>query len=136
MNEPIEEYPIHPVLDDLIQNYKAFSHVEFPRGIPQPVAQWKPLLQPLTKYEAACIQEVHHYLCGKTAEVAKAQCPQDLKKSIQSFITTDNDKRDYVNKLSDYLKQIENLNFLLEDCVEELGNPCSQFRTDDHHQKG
>lgn len=121
--------PIHPLLDDLIQKYKHFSQVEFPRGVPAPAANWKPLLQQLTQYEARSIGEVHKYLSGELAEPKNTICPPELKKQLEGFVTHDVAARDYVNKLNLYLKHIETIAHLLQDCAEQLGNPCQTFRS-------
>ena len=124
------ESPIHPLLDNLIKSYKHFSQVEFPRGIPGDASQWRPLLQQITKYEAACIQEVHKYLSGNKATCALAACPVELKKQLEGFVTTDSKAREFSNKLLAYLKHVENLGHLLEDSAQTLSNPCSIFRSE------
>ncbi len=124
------ESPMHPLLDELIKNYKHFSQVEFPRGIPGETSQWRSLLQQITKYEAICIQEVHKYLSGDKATSELAQCPSALKKQLEGYVTTDGLAREFANKLLSYVKHVENLGHLLEDSATTLGNPCSVFRNE------
>lgn len=125
------ESPIHPLLSELINQYKHFSQVEFPRGIPGDASQWRTLLQDITKYESSCIQEVHKYLSGDKADSALALCSPTLKKQLEGFVTTDNASREYATKLLNYLKHIENLGFLLDDSSKTLGNPCNTFRNEE-----
>lgn len=124
------ESPMHPLLDELIKNYKHFSQVEFPRGIPGDASQWRALLQQITKYEAICIQEVHKYLSGNKANSEVARCPSTLKKQLEGYVTTDSQAREFSNKLLAYVKHVENLGHLLEDSTTTLGNPCSVFRNE------
>lgn len=123
------ESPVHPLLNDLILNYKHFSHIEFPRGIPSNTAsEWRPLLQSITKAEANCIQQVHQYLIGESANLTLALCPTELKRQLESFRSTDDTSREYAGKLLQYTLHIEKLGFQLEDCIASLGNPLKVFR--------
>ena len=74
-----EEYPIHPILDELIQSYKEFKTVVFPRGMPKPVDLWKEILQNLTKYEAHIVLVTGEYLCGDIIKADDLDPPEKLR---------------------------------------------------------
>lgn len=125
-----EEYPIHPTLDSLIQRFKKFSTEGFPRGIPQPAVNWREILQGLTRYESTVVPQVYEYLTGQKADLSNLSCPEALKLNMQGFKLSSVEESDFLNKLIGYRNQIDALVFALEDCVNELGNPCTKFRTE------
>jgi len=123
-----EEYPIDPTLDKLIQSFKEFQHVTFPRGMPKPAPVWKEVLQNVTRYEAHIIKVASDYLCGNLVKADDLNPPEALKQVMQTFKVRSADDSDFLNSLMEYRKQIENMAYLIQDCVEELGNPCQKFR--------
>lgn len=123
-----EEYPINPTLDSLIQAFKEFKYVTFPRGMPKPASIWKELIQPLTKYEAHIIQVANDYLCGQVIKTDDLAPPENLKLTMDNFNIRSVEDNDYWIELVKYKKQIEKIAYLIEDCVQELGNPCQKFR--------
>ncbi len=125
---PLEEYPIHPTLDRLIQHFKKFSNVEFPRGAPKPIEPWMDIIRGLTRYEASVASKAYDYLCGKEAVVTGMACPEELKNHMNAMKVPSDEESQFLNKLLAYRNQIEEIGFDIEDCVRELGNPCKQFR--------
>lgn len=123
-----EEYPIHPILDELIQSYKEFKTVVFPRGMPKPVDVWKEILQNLTKYEAHIVLVTGEYLCGDIIKADDLDPPEKLKEVMQAIKIRSAEDSDFLNNLMEYRKQIEAIAHHLQDCVYELGNPCQTFR--------
>ena len=125
------ESPIHPLLASLIAGYKNFSQVPFPRGLPEPITPWRPLLQAVTQFEAQCIPEIHNYLNGEAADLNKTRTPAQLKSHLNGFATQTPVEQGYLQKLKDYLKDLEQLCTNLQSCATELGNPCQTFRSED-----
>lgn len=123
-----QPYPIHETLDKLIQNFKEFRNKTFPRGIPQPVSDWKNHLQAITQFEAQMIRLVSDYMGGQKVDLQKIPAAKLLKENLRSFLSTKNETNNYRDQLIDYTDQIETLGFLLQDCCETLGNPCSQYK--------
>ncbi len=118
-----EVYPIHPTFDLLIQTFKVFSAVEFPRGIPQPAIAWKDLIQGLTHYESLVIARAQDYLNGKVITRHELKSHPEFDKAIAAFLIRSPEDDVYRLKFLDYKKQIEGLAHILEDCVDEFGNP-------------
>lgn len=123
-----EEYPIHPTADRLIQSFKEFRHVPFPRGIPKPFETWKPLLQAVTKFEQKAMPVVSHYLSGQKADLQNVPPIQGVKQTLQNQRVNSVEESDYLNALNDYVKGMDEILNDLDDCIQELGNPCSNFR--------
>ena len=123
-----EEYPIHPTADRLIQSFKEFRHVPFPRGIPKPFETWKPLLQAVTKFEQKAMPVVSHYLSGLKVDLADIPAIQDVKKTLQSQRVQGTEESDYLTALNEYVKGLDEILLDLNDCIQELGNPCQNFR--------
>jgi hypothetical protein len=118
-----EVYPIHPNFDLLIQTFKAFSTVEFPRGIPQPALAWKDLIQGLTHYESLVIARAQDYLNGKTISLNELKANPEFDKAIATFHIRSPEDDMYRLKFLDYKKQIQAIAHTVEDCVTEFGNP-------------
>lgn len=123
-----QPYPIHPTLDQLIQAFKEFQHEPFPRGMPQPLETWKPLLQHMTRFDAAIAKAAHEYLGGRVTDLASIKTPEPLKQSLAAAVTRSHEAATYHAALCGYLKKIETIAFLIEDCAAELGNPCAKFK--------
>lgn len=124
----MEEYPIHPTLDQLIQSYKKFSQIEFPRGIPQPAANWKELLQGMTQYEALIIQRAQEYLSGAAIQISDLAPSNKVAQALAALKIRTPEDDVYLKKIHAYKNQIEDIAHLIEDCAAELGNPCKVFR--------
>ncbi|MCP5464836.1 MAG: hypothetical protein H7A33_07425 [Deltaproteobacteria bacterium] len=123
-----QPYPIHPKLDELIQQFKNFKNQTFPRGMPAPVDHWKPLLQQVTKFEAKIIKLASDYMGGSKIAEQDLQTPSSMKEVFSSFRSRGGDDDAFYNELREYRDQIEVVAQLAEDCIHELGNPCSQYR--------
>lgn len=122
MTEPIEEYPIHPTFDRLIQSFKAFSRVTFPRGIPDQTI-WRDAVRGMTRYESAVIQRVREYMSGSAVTLSELATPPTLTQAITAIKVRSTADADYMEKFQDYKGQVEALAHTLLDCVEGLGNP-------------
>ena len=123
-----EQYPIHPVLDQLIQSFKQFSTEEFPRGVPAPIEKWRPILQSVTQYEAKVVPQISDYLGGRSADLMVLQASVELKNSLSVVKIQSTADSDYLAKIKTYVSRIEGLCLMLNDCAVQLGNPCKQFK--------
>lgn len=123
-----KEYPIQAKLDELIQNFKTFQTVSFPRGIPQPQQHWRPLLQALTQYDAKVAQAVSFYLCGSKVELEHLPQSPALEPLFLKIPQRGKEAEDFFNKLTTYKRQIDSLASILDDCAQNLGNPCLQIK--------
>jgi hypothetical protein len=122
MNPPDQEYPIHPTFDRLIQAFKVFSRVTFPRGIPDQVV-WRDAVRGMTRYESAVIQRVREYMSGGAVTVPELTTPVPLTQAVAAIQVRSAADADYMNKFQDYKGQVEAIAQTLRDCIEELGNP-------------
>jgi hypothetical protein len=120
-----EEYPIHPTFDALIQAFKKFSQISFPRGIPQPALAWKDLIQGLTYYESLVVQRAQEYMSAKKITLPELKPMPAFNQAITAFKIRSAEDSDYMQKYVEYKNQIEAISHLLEDCVDQLGNPYS-----------
>lgn len=123
-----QPYPIHEQLDRLIQEFKTFQQVSFPRGIPQPAQEWKPLLQSLTQYDASIAQATSHYLCGTEVNETKLPSSPALETQFGSVTNKSPAAQNFFNALTSYRNQIDALKAILIDCLHDLGNPCQQIK--------
>lgn len=123
-----QPYPIHEQLDRLIQEFKTFQLVPFPRGIPQPAQDWKPLLQALTQYDAAIAQAASHYLCGAEVDLTRLPSSPALETQFGAITNKSPAAQNFLNALTSYRCQIDALKDILMDCLHTLGNPCQQIK--------
>lgn len=121
-----EHYPIHPTLDQLIQKFKQFSQVTFPRGIPD-LKQWAPLVKGLTTYERFVIEQAQIYMSGQAVDTTKLKCDKIFLQTLQSFATNSLADSNYMKNFLTYKNDIDILVNLIEDCIEELGNPAKSM---------
>ncbi len=129
MTAPDKPYPIHPLLDELIQTFKSFSAVEFPRGMP--VGQqdiWLPTIRCVTRFEASVIGQASEYLCGRQIDLSQIKYHQESKTALQAQKAFSDAEHLFLVKLKQYQETTEKILFLMEDCVRELGNPCQSYK--------
>lgn len=117
-----EEYPIQPTLDKLIQAFRQFRDVNFPRGIPD-VQRWNELVRGLTRYEAQVIARAQDYMAQAKIDLAGLDPPTDFLSKLGAFQIPSAADADYMRLYQDYKRQVDAIAQHVRDCVFELGNP-------------